>query len=81
MVASETAGLSILTSSGDNRFTANTTLPLRGPVRVERLGDDSGALFAVTNRQGPTQTFLFTESTIITPVELTVSKLKHYLLL
>lgn len=74
IVASETAGLYILTRDASGRFTTNVTLPLLGPVRVERVGDNTGSVIVVTNRQGPAQMFIFTDNTIV-PVEITVSRL------
>ena len=79
LLTSETTGLSILTRDESGRFSSNLSLPLQRPTKVERIGDDSGSVFVITNGQGPAQMFFFTENNI-SPFAITVSKseiLKH----
>ncbi len=72
IVTSVTSGLSILTRSGDGSFISNLTLPLQEPVRVEKIEEEFGSAFFVTNRDGPGQMFIFEENALA-PTELTVS--------
>ena len=61
VVASETAGLSILTRAGNGDFATNVTMPLQSPVRVERGSD---VVIVVTNSRGPAQVFQFSEDRV-----------------
>ena len=76
VVASESAGLSILTREGNGTFTNSITLPLAGPVRVEPLsirgGGGDATVIVVTNRRGSAQSFRFDDGSNV-PLELTVS--------
>lgn len=72
LVASETAGLSVLTRTESGDFATSVSLPLQGPIRVERLGPESAFVAVVTNREGPAQMLLLNSSTV-TPTIITVS--------
>lgn len=63
-MASETAGLTVLTRAGNGDFAANFSLPLEGPIRVERGGGVDGSVIVVTNRRGPAQVLQFAETTV-----------------
>ena len=72
LVTSESAGLHVLNQNEGGQFRVNVTLPLQGPVKVERVPDeDSSGIFVVTNTRGPAQMFVITDT--ITPFEVTVS--------